>query len=119
MERDQEKSEKFTRRAFVIGALQGCALSVLGFRLSWLQIVEGEKYKTLAENNRISMKILPPSRGPIVDRFGVPLATNLQNFQVLVIVYGHQNLEEQIWMKLNRFVQKVQWFMLLEALKIQ
>ncbi len=96
MERDQEKSEKFTRRAFVIGALQGCALSVLGFRLSWLQIVEGEKYKTLAENNRISMKILPPSRGPIVDRFGVPLATNLQNFQVLVTPEQVESLEKTL-----------------------
>lgn len=96
MERDQDKIASFTRRAFVIGALQGCALSVLGFRLSWLQIVEGEKYKTLAENNRISMKILPPSRGQIVDRFGVPLATNLQNFQVLVTPEETAGLEKTI-----------------------
>ena len=84
MERDQEKVDSFTRRAFIVGALQGCALAVLGARLSWLQVVEGEKYKTLAEKHRISMKILPPSRGQIVDRFGVPLATNLQNVQGLV-----------------------------------
>ena len=96
MERDQEKIDSFTRRAFIIGALQGCALTVLGARLSWLQVVEGDKYKTLAENNRISMKILPPSRGQIVDRFGVPLATNLQNFQVLVTPEQVESLEKTL-----------------------
>ncbi|HAJ89570.1 MAG TPA: penicillin-binding protein 2 [Rhodospirillaceae bacterium] len=96
MERDQEKIDSFTRRAFIIGALQGCALTVLGARLAWLQVVEGEKYKTLAENNRISIKILPPSRGQIVDRFGVPLATNLQNFQVLVTPEQVESLEKTL-----------------------
>lgn len=96
MERDQEKIESFTRRAFIIGALQGCALSVLSLRLGWLQIAEGEKYRTLAENNRISMKIIPPSRGQIVDRFGVPLATNLQNFQVLITPEETKDFEKTI-----------------------
>jgi penicillin-binding protein 2 len=96
MERDQDKIESFTRRAFVIGALQGCALSILGLRLGWLQVVEGDKYKTLAEDNRISMKILPPSRGHIVDRFGVPLATNLQNFQVLITPEETKDIQKTI-----------------------
>ena len=61
-----------------------------------LQVVEGEKYKTLAENNRINVKILPPSRGQIVDRFGVPLATNLQNFQVLVTPEQVESLEKTL-----------------------
>lgn len=96
MERDQEKIESFTRRAFVVGGLQALALSALGGRLAWLQVVEGEKYKTLAENNRINVKILPPSRGQIVDRFGVPLATNLQNFQVLVTPEQVDDLEKSL-----------------------
>ena len=94
MERDQDKIDSFGRRAFVVGALQGLALAALGLRLSWLQVVEGEKYRTLAENNRISVKIIPPSRGQIVDRFGVPLATNLQNFQVLVTPEQVESLEK-------------------------
>jgi len=96
MERDQEKVDSFTRRAFVVGGLQGLALAALGLRLSWLQVVEGEKYRTLAENNRINIKILPPSRGQIVDRFGVPLATNLQNFQVLVTPEQVASLEKTL-----------------------
>jgi penicillin-binding protein 2 len=93
MDQDIEKQERFTRRAFIIGAGQGVALAILGGKLAWLQIAEGDKYTTLAENNRINVRILPPSRGQIVDRFGVPLAVNLQNFQVLVIPEQVPDLE--------------------------
>ncbi|MFA7275823.1 MAG: penicillin-binding protein 2 [Pseudobdellovibrionaceae bacterium] len=96
MDRDQERIDSFSRRALMIGGLQGIALGILGMRLSWLQVVEGDKYKTLSENNRINVQILPPSRGQIVDRYGVPLATNLQNFQVLVTPEQVEDFEKAI-----------------------
>src|SRR5690606_7940573 len=85
MERDNDRVKSFTRRAFLIGALQGGFLAVLGGRLAWLQIAQGQKYRMLADNNRINIKMLAPSRGQIVDLHGTPLATNGQNFRVLLI----------------------------------
>lgn len=82
---DNERGRRFTRRAFVMGGLQCGILSLLGGRLAWLQIAEGQRYRTLAEKNRISLRILAPSRGQIVDRFGVPLAVNVQNFRALLV----------------------------------
>ena len=96
MDRDQDKFESFTRRAFIVGGLQAAALTTLGFRLGWLQIIEGEKYKTLAENNRINVRILAPTRGQIVDRFGVLLADNLQNFQAVITPEQVENLEKSL-----------------------
>lgn len=96
IDRDQEKSDNFTRRAFIVGGLQGIGISILGWRLSWLQLVEGDRYTTLAENNRINVRIIPPSRGQIVDRYGVPLATNLQNFQVLITPEQSDSLEKTL-----------------------
>jgi len=83
--KEEEKYRKFSRRAFVVGACQGLLLAVLGGRLAWLQVHEGGKYKILSEKNRINVKMIAPSRGEIVDRFGVPLAINNQNFRVLMI----------------------------------
>ena len=83
MERENDRFDTFSRRAIIIGLGQGAILGLLGTRLAWLQIAEGEKYKTLAENNRINIKIIPPVRGQIVDRFGIPLADNVQDFQVI------------------------------------
>ncbi|NCO02690.1 MAG: penicillin-binding protein 2 [Alphaproteobacteria bacterium] len=96
MDENFDRSKSFTRRAFVVGAVQGAVLAVLGGRLAWLQIVEGQKYKTLADRNRINVKMTVPSRGEVVDRFGVPLALNNQNFRVLMIPEQSEDLEKAL-----------------------
>ncbi len=85
MDFDNKRQQIFGRRAFILGALQGVALSVLAARLAWLQVFQGGKYETLAERNRINAKLLVPKRGEIIDRFGVPLAVNNQNFRLLIV----------------------------------
>lgn len=103
MNNHDERSKSFTRRAFVVGAFQGMALAVLGGRLAWLQLAQGGKYKTLSDKNRINIKMIPPSRGEIVDRYGVPLAVNNQNFRVLVVPEQTDDLEESL-QKLSKLV---------------
>jgi penicillin-binding protein 2 len=51
----------------------------------YLQVVKGERYRTLAEDNRINLRLLAPPRGRIVDRFGTALADNRPNFRVVVV----------------------------------
>lgn len=85
LEKDKDQASAFSRRAFIIGAGQAGILTLLGGRLAWLQMVEGQRYKTLADNNSINLKMMAPARGQIVDRFGVPFAVNNQNFRVLVV----------------------------------
>lgn len=91
---EHDRSMSFTRRAVLVGALQGSCLALLGTRLAWLQIAEGTKYKTLADQNRVNVKLLAPSRGLIVDRNNVPMAVNTQNFRVMVIPEQTEDLEE-------------------------
>ncbi len=96
LEKDSDKAVGFSRRAFVVGAFQAGFLAVLGGRLAWLQMVEGNKYKVLAEQNRINLKMMAPARGQIVDRFGVPFAVNNQNFRVLVIPEQTDDLAQSL-----------------------
>lgn len=91
-----EREKRFTRRAIFVGGLQFTMLGVLGGRLAWLQVVEGAKYKTLADNNRISTKIIAPLRGAILDRYGVPLAVNKQSFEVLILPEQTEDLQTSI-----------------------
>lgn len=86
----------FTRRAFVIGGIQCGILGVLGGRLAWLQVAQGSRYKTLSEKNRINLKVLAPERGQIVDRFGVPLAVNAQNFRALIVPEQTDDIEKSL-----------------------
>lgn len=78
----------------VLGGIKLGLLSTLAGRLYYLQVVQGEKYRTLSDDNRISLRMLAPSRGPIVDRFGVPLAVNQQNYRVVVVAERARALAE-------------------------
>ena len=92
----QDHHKTITRRSLILGALQFGVLGVLGARLAWLQVAQGPRYKTLSDKNRINIKMLPPSRGEIVDRFGTKLAVNEQNFRLQVIPEQTQNLEQSL-----------------------
>jgi len=75
----------FTRRAMVLGSAQGLVAAVLGGRMAWLSIAENEHYKLLSESNRVQMRLIPPRRGWIVDRYGHPIAINRSDFRVDLI----------------------------------
>lgn len=104
LEKESDKERIFSRRAFVVGAAQGAFLAILGGRLAWLQVVEGSRYKTLAENNRINLKMVAPPRGQIVDRFGVPFAVSRQNFRVLVVREQTDDLRQSL-MRLRKYIK--------------
>ena len=80
---DGERSSLFTRRALLLGGAQAVLLSALAGRLYQLQVVDTERFSTLAEENRINLRLLPPSRGLIFDRSGRPLAVNRNNFRAM------------------------------------
>jgi penicillin-binding protein 2 len=85
MRRETQQHRLFTRRAAILAGGQGVLLAALAGRLYQLQIVEADRYKMLADENRISPRLLTPLRGRILDRFGVPLADNQQNYHLVII----------------------------------
>ena len=85
MHRDNDRQKLFTRRALMLGGIQAAMLSTLVGRMYYLQVLESEKYATLADENRINLRLLPPPRGRIVDRFGRHIAVNQQNYRVLMV----------------------------------
>lgn len=80
---DGERSGLFTRRALLLGGAQAVLLTALAGRLYQLQVIETQRFATLAEENRINLRLLPPSRGLIFDRSGQPLAVNRNNFRAM------------------------------------
>lgn len=82
---DFERHKLFTRRALMLGAGKAALLSALGARMYYLQVIEADTYRTLAEENRINFRLVPPPRGGVTDRFGEAIAANRQNYRVVLI----------------------------------
>lgn len=75
----------FTRRAMVLGGMQGGIAALLATRMGWISVAENEKYSLLSESNRVNLTLIPPRRGWIIDRHGKPLARNRTDFRVDII----------------------------------
>ncbi|WP_432383595.1 penicillin-binding protein 2 [Duganella sp. P38] len=60
----------------MLGALVFLCFSLLLARFVWLQVVKHDAYAVKAEENRISLVPIVPTRGLITDRNGVVLARN-------------------------------------------
>ncbi|QLG89923.1 penicillin-binding protein 2 [Chitinibacter bivalviorum] len=69
---------------------------VLVARFAWLQVFQHGKYLTLAEQNRISLVPIPPSRGIIRDRNGVILAHNFSAYTLEITPSKVGDLEDTI-----------------------
>ena len=83
--RGRDPATTISRRALVLFGAQTLVMGALLWRMRQLQIEEGALYRMLAEENRINVRLLPPARGEIFDRNGVPLAVNRQNLRVVVV----------------------------------
>ena len=85
MKTDKIRKKLFSRRAAILLGGQLTLFAGLGARMYYLQVLQADHYRTLAEDNRINLRLLAPPRGYILDRFGKPIAINVQNYRVVVI----------------------------------
>ncbi|MHA3976441.1 penicillin-binding protein 2 [Halovulum sp. GXIMD14794] len=76
---------RMTRRGLMLIGAQLAVAGGLGWRMRQLQVEEADKYRLLAEENRMNIRLLAPARGLILDRNGIALAENRQNYRVVII----------------------------------
>jgi penicillin-binding protein 2 len=72
----------FEGRAIAAAVIMLVALGSVIARLVWLQVVQYDYFADLSQGNRIKVEPIPPNRGLILDRNGLPLATNAPSYQL-------------------------------------
>lgn len=104
--RDAELDQRkvFTRRAMVFGGIQVAAAAALGARMYQLQVLQADEYAVQAEDNRVNTRLLIPPRGRLLDRNGLAMATNREDYRVYVIADRTPNLQ----LTLDRLSQLLQ-----------
>ena len=92
MKRDVERTGVFTRRALLMMGGQAAVLGTLGVRLYQVQVEQGARYTTMADENRISDRMIAPPRGRILDRFGIVVAGSTTNWRAVLIAEQANNI---------------------------
>ena len=92
MRKDQDRAKLFTRRAALLAGGQALMFAALAGRMYYLQVIESDRYAMLADDNRINPRLLPPPRGRILDRFGVVLADNRQDYRAVIVREQAENV---------------------------
>ena len=73
------------RRLKIVSIIVVGIVSILVFRLIWLQLLQGAHYKINAEQNRTRQISVQAPRGVMYDRNGVIIVSNRPSFAVSVI----------------------------------
>ena len=91
-ENNKNKFDKINRRIFLFVIFKFFAVIYIIERLYNLQIRQSEKFKKLAENNRINSMFIIPPRGIIYDRNNLILAENIEQYQ---LIYRYSNTKDK------------------------
>src|SRR5690606_3161356 len=86
----------FEQRAIAAAAIMVLALGAGLTRLVWLQVVQYVHFVELSQGNRIRIEPIPPTRGLILDRNGLPLATNAPSYQLELTREQVGNVDETL-----------------------
>lgn len=81
----KETPPEFRPRARALAVLSAAIFLVLVGRLFFLEMVQGERFTDLSENNRIRLKKVPGTRGMVFDRRGQLLVDSRPSFDLLFV----------------------------------
>lgn len=94
--KDYYEERRLQRRITVVFVLLAGVFLFYMFDLWYLQVVNGENYQRLADNNRLRQVVLNPLRGDILDREGRLLVRNRISFNVLLDQEKVTNLDTTV-----------------------
>jgi len=86
----------FESRALFAAALMLLALGAIISRLFYLQVVRYDYFVALSAGNRIRVEPVPPNRGLILDRNGLPFATNRPSYQLELVREQIENIDDTL-----------------------
>ena len=82
MYNEKKIKNKIVRRVVILGSFKFIIFSIIIGRLYKLQVIDRQKYKTLANKNRINLVLHAPARGKVLDSTGNIIADNRNIFSL-------------------------------------
>ncbi|WP_397542732.1 penicillin-binding protein 2 [Roseovarius salis] len=98
-----ESHRRITRRSLILGGAMTTAVGALALRMRFLQVEQSDQFRLLADENRINIRLIPPTRGRIFDRNGAIIAENVPSYRITMIREEAGDVDEII-SRLSRLV---------------
>jgi len=76
--------QRLGRRTFLLFGAQALGLTLIAGWYYKIQVVDGQRHRLKADDNRVAVRLTEPMRGKIADRNGVVLAANKTSYEVLL-----------------------------------
>jgi penicillin-binding protein 2 len=80
-----DSARRITRRGLIMGGAQLAFMGILGLRMRYMQVEQADQFRVLAEENRISVRLIAPARGQIFDRHGAVIAENQPSYRIIMV----------------------------------
>ncbi|MCE8537738.1 penicillin-binding protein 2 [Ruegeria pomeroyi] len=95
--RDMDKVQRvLTRRALLLGGAQAAFVGGLAMRMRYMQVDQADQFRLLAEENRINIRLIPPTRGELFDRNGAIIAQNTPSYRIVMVREDAGDVDEVI-----------------------
>jgi penicillin-binding protein 2 len=101
----QDGAPELRRRMRVLYLVLILVFGALAARLFFLQVIDGERYTFLSENNRVRIKRIPGTRGMVVDRSGQLMVDSRPSFDLLFVAEDAEE-PEQTLRQLARYLKR-------------
>ncbi|WP_172292314.1 penicillin-binding protein 2 [Pseudoruegeria sp. HB172150] len=98
-----ESARIVSRRGLILGAGMAGFGAILAARMRYMQVEQADQFRLLADENRINIRLIAPSRGVIFDRRGTILADNEQNYRVVLVKEDAGDVDE-VLARLQRII---------------
>jgi penicillin-binding protein 2 len=87
----------------LLGGAQLLFVGGLAARMRYLQVDQADQFRLLAEENRINVRLIPPSRGEVFDRNGLRLAQNAPSYRIVIVREDAGDVDE-VLERLSRII---------------
>ncbi|WP_371227873.1 penicillin-binding protein 2 [Roseovarius sp. 2305UL8-3] len=91
-----ESQRRVTRRGLMLGGSMAAFAGVLALRMRFMQVDQADQFRLLADENRINIRLIPPSRGRIFDRNGRIVAENTPSYRINIVREEAGDLDDTI-----------------------
>ena len=78
--KSENTDAQISRRTMILSIGVSGVFAIMSSRLAYLQLYKHKDYKSLSDDNRITHRLIQPSRGIIYDTQGKPIAKNIESY---------------------------------------